>query len=266
MNTEYLISFSGGIGSAASLLLAHKHNLSYAAIFADTLIEDEDLYRFKWDIESYIGKEITTLTDGRTPWEVYIDERFIGNSRTAHCSQRLKTDIVRDYIKTNWGINDYPILVLGMSKEESERIDRAKIRWNPIPVDSLLVKYGLNSRCEMESLINDCGIKIPRLYDYGFPHNNCGGFCCRSGQTQFATLLKHFPERFAWHEEQEQIARQKIGPTARPFLRMTRNGKLQYITLREFRLLVESGELTPPLYDFGGCACFVDEVENETNH
>jgi hypothetical protein len=262
MNKQlHIISYSGGIGSAVSCLLAHKYNLNYEVIFADTLIEDEDLYRFNNDIASVIGKQITWLSCGMNPWDVYVKERYIGNSRTAHCSQRLKTDVVREHICSFYATLN-PVLILGMSLEEQERIERAKKNWAPIEVDSLLMRYKCNSRQHQEEMLAAYGIALPRLYSYGFPHNNCGGFCCRSGQTQFASLLKHFPERYQWHVEQEERAYKAIGATAKPFIRQTVNGELRYLRMSEFRSMVESGELTPPLYDFGGCACFIDEVDS----
>jgi hypothetical protein len=259
MPVKFVISYSGGIGSAISCLLAHEHNLDYEMVFADTLIEDEDLHRFTSDIEHAVGKQVTKLCCDMNPWDVYIKERYIGNSRTAHCSQRLKTDVVREYIAANYRPEDVT-LILGMSIEEQERIERARKNWAPISVASLLIRYKMNSRQAQEEMLCRYGIAMPRLYGYGFPHNNCGGFCCRSGLTQFATLLKHFPDRYQWHVEQEERAFKAIGPTARPFLRHTVNGVLHYLRMSEFRDMVQSGKLTPPLYDYGGCACFVDEV------
>lgn len=97
----YQISFSGGMGSAVSAFIAHERGLDFNLIFADTLIEDEDLYRFNKDVAAAVGKEIITLTDGRTPWDVYIDKRWIGNSRTAHCSTELKTKQVKRWLDEN---------------------------------------------------------------------------------------------------------------------------------------------------------------------
>ena len=52
-----IVSFSGGIGSAASALVAHENELEFQCVFADTLIEDEDLHRFMDDVARVIGKE-----------------------------------------------------------------------------------------------------------------------------------------------------------------------------------------------------------------
>lgn len=258
---KLVISFSGGVGSAASAILAWEHKLEFTCVFADTMIEDEDLYRFNADISKLIGKEFIHLKNGMNPWEVYRDVRYIGNNRTAHCSQRLKTDMVRDWMNEN---SHDATLILGMGIDELERIKRAAINWNPIEVDSLLIRYNMNSYASRTELIQKYGIKLPRLYDLGFPHNNCGGFCCRSGQTQFASLLQHFPDRYQWHVEQEEIAYREIGPTAKGFIRKTVNGQLRYLRMSEFRDMIKSGEITVDPYEYGGCACFVDEVSTQS--
>ncbi len=250
------ISFSGGVGSAASAILASENGLNFQCVFADTLIEDEDLHRFNADIERIVGKKIVRLSCEMNPWEVFRKVKYIGNTRTAHCSQRLKTDVVRKWMSEN---SPDSTLILGMGIDEIDRIKRAAKMWAPIEVDSLLKRFGLHSYKDRTDIIEKYGVKLPRLYEMGFPHNNCGGFCVRAGQTQFATLLKHFPERYQWHVEQEEIAYNEIGQTAKPFLRKTINGKLRYMRLSEFRDLIQNNEIEVNDYEFGGCACFVDE-------
>lgn len=139
---HFVISFSGGIGSAASALIAFEQKLDFTCVFADTLIEDEDLHRFNSEIESVIGQKIVRLCADMNPWQVFVKEKYIGNTRTAHCSQRLKTDVVRE-----WIVRECPdsTLVLGMGRDEQERIDRASKSWSPIRVESLLARFELTS-------------------------------------------------------------------------------------------------------------------------
>lgn len=254
-----IISYSGGKGSAASVLLAHEHQLDFNVIFADTLIEDEDLYKLNEDIEKIIGKPIIKLTDGRTPWQVFRDKWYIGNSRTAHCSQELKTNIVRRYINENYN-NVWCELILGMGWSEIDRLERARVNWNPIPVESLLIRYKLHSQTKIDELLYKYWIRTPRLYKLGFPHNNCGGFCVRAGLKQFALLLENFPERFKQHEEEMERTMKQIGSTAKPFLKATVDGTQIYITLKQFREYYRASKLSISPYDFAGCACFVDEA------
>ena len=194
----YQISFSGGMGSAISALIAHEKGLQYNLIFADTLIEDEDLYRFMADIAKVCGKEIIHLTDGRTPWDVYVDKRWIGNTRTAHCSTELKTKPVQKWLDENAQPDDP--LVLGMDWSEQDRIDRAQKNWNR-PVVSLLNQFNV-SRAEYDFILARYRIRKPRLYKLGYEHNNCGGFCCKAGALQFERLFRTDPKRFSYHENE----------------------------------------------------------------
>ena len=252
----YQISFSGGIGSAISALIAHENGLDFNLIFADTLIEDEDLYRFNRDVARACGKEIIVLTDGRTPWDVYRDKRWIGNTRTAHCSTELKTKPIKAWLEKNASQNDP--LVLGMDYSELDRIERAQTNWYPRPVVSLLNEYKV-WRPQYDSILAKHGIKRPRLYDQGYEHNNCGGFCCKAGLVQFERLYRTNRKRYLYHESEMERVMGEIGPTAKPFLRKSDRGDTQYITLRDFRKELDSGTAELPMFDSAGCGCFTDE-------
>jgi hypothetical protein len=252
----YQISFSGGLGSGVSALAAFENGLDFNLIFADTLIEDEDLYRFNSDVAKVCGKEIIWLKDGRTPWDVYIDKKWIGNTRTAHCSTELKTKPVKAWLLNNSKESDP--LVLGMDWSEKDRIDRASANWAPRPVVSLLNKYKI-TRPMFEPMLERHGIKRPRLYNQGYEHNNCGGFCCKAGLVQFERLYRTNPNRFAYHEKEMNRAMSAIGDTARPFLRKVTNGETQYLTLTDFRERLEAQTMELPMFDASGCGCFTDE-------
>lgn len=98
------------------------------------------------------------------------------------------------------------------------------------------------------------GVEPPRLYAQGFAHANCGGFCIKGGQGQFATLLRHNPGRYRYHERREQELREHLDADV-AILRDRTGGKVRPLTLREFR---ERAERQPELVDFdewGGCGC-----------
>ena len=254
---KYIISFSGGMGSGISALLAYEHNLDFELVFADTLIEDEDLYRFNDDIARAVGKKVVHLKDGRDPWQVFVDERFMGNSRLAHCSDELKTKVVAKWLEEQ-RFNAPVTMVLGMGLSEMDRIERAQKRWGTLPVLSFLAHYRVSRVQDMEAKLTQYGIRKPRLYDFGFPHNNCGGGCVRAGLKAWVTLLERMPERYAYHEFKQIETMAKIGPTAKPFLKRTVKGVKEYMTLTRFRELVQAGEIEINPFDYGGCGCFVD--------
>jgi 3'-phosphoadenosine 5'-phosphosulfate sulfotransferase (PAPS reductase)/FAD synthetase len=253
---KYQISFSGGLGSAISALVAYENNLDFNLIFADTLIEDEDLYRFLKEVAGVCGKPLIWLVDGRTPWDVFVDKRWIGNTRTAHCSTELKTKQVMKWLDTNADIEDP--LVLGMDWSEIDRIERAQKVWTPRPVISILNEFKI-TRPMYADILAKYDIPQPRLYDMGFSHNNCGGFCCKAGQKQFANLKEKMPERFAHHAQEMEDAMEDIGPTARPFLRKTIDSELQYLTLKDYGKLLDEDKIEVPEFDSEGCGCFTDE-------
>ena len=280
MNRMYVVSYSGGLGSASAaerLLESGVPHNSIDLVFCDTLIEDEDLYRFIDDSTRRLQLPYTHLKDGRHPWEVFKDVKYQGNSRTAHCSDLLKTEMFKEYIKEKYSWNC--TVVLGMDYQEEDRIERAKKKY-PCPVIAPMADPPYLGRLEVEKKWESLGIKIPRLYSFGFVHNNCGGFCVRAGLKQMRLLYKTFPERYMWHEtEQEKFIawymdykqeqheageitneefQNAMESKGHPFLRKTINKKLTYITLKEFRENYMQ-DLTPdPECDNSvGCGCFV---------
>lgn len=68
-----IVGFSGGVSSwlAARILRDEDPDRPMVLLFADTLIEDEDTYRFLDAAAENIGLPITRIADGRTPWEVF---------------------------------------------------------------------------------------------------------------------------------------------------------------------------------------------------
>lgn len=97
---KHIVSYSGGIGSAmtAQLLCDEYGKENVALLFADTNMEDEDLYRFNSDLVNKLKCEFIRIADGRTVWEVFEDVKFIGNSRIDPCSKILKRELIKNYI------------------------------------------------------------------------------------------------------------------------------------------------------------------------
>lgn len=256
-NRRHIISLSGGLASAASAVIAHENGYPYEMVFADTLIEHPDLYRFIDALSKALGKPYVHLIDGRDPWDVFVDRRYIGNTRTAHCSVDLKTAKVAEWMQDN-ALHLEP-LVLGMYRDEEDRLIRAKENWRPQEVTSLLIEHKVTPG-QAADLVSFYVKKQPALYGMGFPHNNCGGMCVRAGQGQFARLLELRPQFYAQQEGRNEWAKEQIGDTARGFIRVVRGGDTSYLHMKEFRELVQSGELVPANYEMGGCGCFVDDA------
>jgi hypothetical protein len=77
---KYIVNVSGGLTSFEALrrTIARYGKENTHPVFADTLAEDADLYRFLADQERYFDMTFHRAVDGRTPWQVMKDEGYIG--------------------------------------------------------------------------------------------------------------------------------------------------------------------------------------------
>lgn len=231
----HIVSLSGGTASAvAANRVIERFGLDNVVLwFADTLWEDEDLYRFLDDCSKRWGIEITVSTEGRTPLQVAEDRQIIPNSRIAPCSSVLKQLQFKKFL------NDAPKPVtvhLGLDWAEEHRMARPKAEYEAVPgvtVDFPLTWLPLPN-LRYYSTVQEWGIKPPRLYDLGFPHNNCGGRCVRQGIKEWIRLKYAFPERFAEVRDWEQAQRAKGGPRATYAIAKDRSDKqVRPLTLAE---------------------------------
>lgn len=321
---KHVVFFSGGIGSwaTAKRVIQRHGKQNTILLFTDTMIEDNDLYRFMLEAvqemynvdysdlvdrmrtlpevgHSTMDERKKTLTEtaieagkrnanfvwiaeGRDPWDIFFDQKFLGNSRIAQCSHELKQKESAKYIKqafkpTNRPTNtkkagrewdadakEFATLYLGIDWTEEHRTKAPVKNWFPFEVKFPMCEEPLREKSELIEELNATGIETPKLYELGFAHNNCGGFCVRAGQGHFITLLETKPDLFKYHEEREQEIREHIGKDV-SILKRVRNKQTQRLTLKQLREEYEAqGAKSIDLFDIGGCGCFVsDEEEDE---
>lgn len=263
---KHVVMFSGGLGSwLTAKRVADQHGTDdLVLLFADVASgrsphvgEDEDAYRFINEAAADVGGELVTVRDGRDIWQVFRDDRFLGNTRLANCSKFLKQKPCRDWLDANTDPDD-AIVYVGIDWTETHRLPAIEKGWAPYVVRAPLTEPPYLDRDQMQAMCAEAGIEIPRLYRAGFPHNNCGGFCVRAGQAQMELLLREHPERYAFHEAEEESLRQYLGKDV-GILRDRTGGTLTPLTLAAFRERIEDQpDLFDPL-DVGGCGCFVSE-------
>src|SRR5438105_4476659 len=92
ISAPHSVSLSGGLASAVSAerVISRYGRENTLLWFADTLSEDEDLYRFLQDCMQRWGGVLYWYTDGRTPLEVAAARRLIPCNLAAPCSYELK--------------------------------------------------------------------------------------------------------------------------------------------------------------------------------
>lgn len=252
---EHVVQYSGGICSffAAKRVVEKFGADKVDLLFADTKIEDEDLYRFLEDTVAYLKCNLVKIQDGRTPWEVFRDKRFLGNTRVDPCSLVLKRELLWDHVNRHYR---NAVVYVGLDWTEEHRLERLREYRPEYKIEAPMMWRPLVDKPDMMVHLSKLGIKIPRAYTMGFAHNNCGMFCVKSGQAQFRLLLKVMPERYRWHEQQEQELREFLGKDV-AILRDRRGGKTRPMTLREFRERIEAGG-SHDSRDWGGCGCAIE--------
>lgn len=260
--TRHVVQTSGG---AASALLAKEvidqHGPdAVTLLFADTLAEDEDLYRFNADMERLLGVPITRVCDGRTPEQVDVDRRWLSNSKVAQCSIELKINPCRAWLDANCDPAD-TVLYVGIGWDEMERIPGIVKGWDPWTVDMPFTRPPYRDKYQMLAALRMLGVEPPRLYKLGFVHNNCRGACVRGGQAQWANVLRRFPDVFAQKEAHEDGMREMLDANV-AILRDRRGGTTKPLRLRELRRRIEAQEDDAfDELDWGGCGCLTQFAE-----
>jgi hypothetical protein len=234
--TQHVVQFSGGIGSFLSAVrVAEMHGTDQMTLLiADTRVEDEDLWRFSEDAAAHLDVPLTVVADGRTPWEVFRDQRFLGNDRLAPCTKLLKQIPCRTWMEEH-APPESSIAYVGIepNARDRRRIPAIVRNWQPWQVEFPLADAPDTPKQELIAQVRRMGIAPPRMYDLGFSHNNCAGACVRAGQHQWAHLLATRPDLYARAEAEEESLRDLLGDVA--ILRDRRGGTSRPLPLSAFR-------------------------------
>lgn len=303
--SRVIAKISGGEGSwlAARTYIDRHAPERLEVLFTDTLIEDQDTYRFliagaanlfgialpsgflpeiadfpDWeDRDAYkafvmdlaartraLMPGFHWIADGRDPFDVYEQERFLGNSSADPCSKILKREMSDRWLRANCDPAE-TIIIVGIDDTErarfegSERLGTRGLRaqmaeagWTFV---APLISHPLMP-WDHEPMILAAGLWRQRLVLLGFSHSNCGGHCCKGGHGHWKLMLLVFPERYAYVEWREQQIRIVLGDVSMLTDRRKRPGDTAIVkrplTLVDLRHRV----LTPQeANDIGRCSC-----------
>lgn len=268
-------------------------------LFTDTLLEDTDIYRFLIEAacnvfgmappsalvaaasampefhEDELGRTqaladlrhrcaeampfLAWVTEGRDPWTVFFDERFLGNSRVDPCSKFLKRNVADKWIAAHCDPSD-TVVSVGIDWSEEHRFTRLRDRkaeagWAYV---APLCEPPYLSKVDIFNDMRSHNIRRPRLYGLGLSHNNCGGGCIKAGQGHWERVYHELPAVFAWWEMKEQALRAHLGKDVSMLTDRRGDGKKKPLTLEMFRRRIE-GKQAVESNDMGGCGCFADD-------
>ena len=253
---KHLVQFSTGAGSAeVAWRVVEQHGPKDVVLLtADTLVEDDDNWRFATEVADQLGCEWVRLADGRNPMQVGRDHRVVPNNRMAVCSRVLKRDLLRTHMDAHYDPAD-SVVYLGFDWTEEHRLDAARPHWDPWTIDAPLLRPPYLWKPALLDLFRQRGIEPPRLYALGFEHANCGGGCVRGGQAQWELLLRGNRARYLEWEAEEERTRTELGKDV-SILRDRTGGAVVPLPLAVFR---ERLDAQPGLFDaddWGACGCF----------
>lgn len=249
---KHIVFFSSGIGSyvTAKRVIKDHGKENTILVFADTLMEDQDNYRFLNEAVTYLGCEYKYLTSGMDIFKLWEKRRAISNNQMPFCSIALKQDVCRKWL-TRYYKKDQCLLYVGIDIWEEHRRNKITDAWDPYTVVYPMCTEPYLSKQEMIDISIEDGIQPPRLYSMGFAHANCGGACVRAGLAQWSHLYKvNYPLYEKWMIE-EQYMRSTL---KKNIAILKRSGKPYPLT----RLLIDLRAGTKlDMSDYGNeCSCF----------
>lgn len=244
MNTKrYVVAISGGKASAwcAYWTLKKFPNDDVVLYFNDTKWEHEDLYRFLNDLSHYLKKEITFDSDGRSPEDLFYDNRAIANNMMPFCSRILKAERLQRFYQ------DGDTLIFGIGADEPQRALRlsnvyqsvAKKTNKSVSLMFPLISENMTSK-KVDDWLLSTGIEEPLLYRLGFKHNNCSGGCVRAGKKHWKMLYEKLPNVYLERERVETEVQEFLGKDVTIF---------KDESLKKFRERIESGNLSSFYYE-----------------
>lgn len=246
---KYVVCYSGGHASALCAVEAvrryGRENVILLNHGISGKVEDPDIQRFKDEVADALGLPITPANmegfEGKDQFDVCMEIKAFkcGHQSTALCTNRLKTEPFRLWLKDNYPASkEKPcediVVLYGFSESETGRMKRRTevMASMGYKVDFPLVNW---ERTIFE--IEEIGIARPSVYRFR-KHANCSG-CLKGGKQAWYVTYCMEPEIF----EKAKLAEEKIGHSILKdaFLRDTET------VFREMKDAgVEPTELIPP--------------------
>lgn len=197
-NKTIAVWFSCGAASAVAAkktVELYKANNTVRILNNPVIEEDEDNVRFLRDVQAWVGVQIETVVNSRYPAasavEVWAKRRFMSGPTGAPCTIELKKKARQEWEaanKVDWH-------VLGFTADEKARHNRFVLteRENVIPV---LINENL-TKADCVGVIQQAGLRLPRIYSLGYPNANCVGCVKATSPTYWNLVRRQHPTVFA---------------------------------------------------------------------
>ncbi len=203
--------FSCGAASAvAAKLTVDKYKDTHNILIVNNPVkeEDQDNLRFSEDVANWIGHEILYACNPDFPdnsaVSVWDKRKFMSGIKGAPCTLLLKKEaryLFERANKIDWH-------VLGFMVDEKDRHDRF-VKFERENVMPILIDAGLKKQ-DCFKILTDAGIKLPHVYELGYPNANCIGCVKATSPTYWNHVRKMHPKVFEARAKQSREIGSKL--------------------------------------------------------
>lgn len=181
-----IVWFSAGAPSAVLAKLTPDAEL----VYCDTRSEHEDNARFIRDVEGWTGRAVTKLRSElyADTWDVWERRGYILGHHGAPCTVELKKRLRYAYQQPD------DVQMFGYHVGEEDRAANTVEGEPGIDWRFPLIERGL-TKSDCLAMVERAGIRLPAMYEMGYPHNNCVG-CPKGGMGYWNAIRVDFPDAF----------------------------------------------------------------------
>jgi hypothetical protein len=198
--------FSAGCSSALATKLAIEKYGKIAVVYIHIDDQHEDTMRFVKDCEEWFGVGIEILQSELKNVDTACRKMaFVNSPYGAPCTKLLKQRVRHEWETQHGTEYEY---VWGMDRTEAKRAERLRNLMVYAKHIFPLIDHNI-SKEEAHFRVEVTGIRRPKMYDMGYPNNNCIG-CVKGGMGYWNKIRHDFPEVFKARCEMEKIIGGKV--------------------------------------------------------
>ena len=172
-------------------------------IYAHIEDQHEDTFRFVEDCGKWFGKPIEILQSPlKTVENACRSCAYVNGPHGAACTRLLKRRVRQEWESANNFFNRFNY-VWGFDCDEKKRIQKRRDEMPEHDHSFPLADKNITKE-EAHGILAKAGIRRPKMYDLGFPNNNCIG-CVKGGMGYWNLIRRMFPDVFAARAKMERL-------------------------------------------------------------
>lgn len=187
-----LLWLSGAASAIAARLDLQAHPGGVVA-HCETGAEDPDVDRFIRDCEAWLGVEAVRLRSEEfaDTWAVWEKRRYMAGIAGAPCTSELKVTPRLAFQRPD----DVHIFGYTADRRDIERAAAFRQNYPETAMETPLIEAGL-TKAACLAMIEDAGVKPPRVYAMGFHNANCIPCVKATSPAYWALVRREYPEQF----------------------------------------------------------------------